>query len=97
MSSRNRGVTIKPQNREWLNTPDLHVQYTYEIGAAELILIEKYGLFFDDDYFYWQPRKKKDIIKRAPLYLYPQKGQGGRYVEKWQRHANDKQQTLDQA
>lgn len=58
---------------DWRNTRDLYVDYTYEIPEKALILLEKYGWFFDDEYFYYRPKKRPDIMKRMPLWAYPKK------------------------
>lgn len=84
--------------RDWLNAPyDPYTQYTYEIGAAEHFLLQEFGWFFDDEFFYWQPKKKKDIIKRAPLWMYPQRGIGGHWIEKWHKYSADSQTKLGAA
>lgn len=64
---------------EWKCTPDLY--NTYEnIDQADpklVAIIQRHGFSFDEQYFYWQPRQKNgtmaNIIKRRPLYWYPQK------------------------
>lgn len=81
---------------EWKCTPDLY--NTYEnlscVDAKMLLLIEKYGFFFDDEFFYWRPErngKKADIIKRRPLYWYPVKSTP---AEKSKRYVRGHQQKL---
>lgn len=65
---------------EWKNSPDLFNDYVHidecPWGMKQILL--QYGWFFDDDYFYWLPRCRKntkyvDVVKRRPLYWYPQK------------------------
>lgn len=58
---------------EWLNTRDLYVQYAYEDQPKRDQLIKEFGFCFDDQYFYWNPKKRPDIVKRAPIWLYPKK------------------------
>jgi len=80
---------------EWLNRPfQRYGQYTYEIPLKALGLINRYGWFFDDDYFYYIPRTRKDIMIRFPLWMYPQKGLSGKQIEKYQRYYSDKQVQL---
>lgn len=82
---------------EWLNRPfQRYGQYTYEIPEKAKFLIEKWGWFFDDEYFYYIPRTRKDIMVRFPIWMYPQKGLSGNEVEKWHRHAHEKQVLLFQ-
>ena len=69
---------------EWKNTRDLHNSYCYieECPHAMKQLLLQYKWFFDDDYFYWLVPFKKwvggkplysNVVKRRPLYFYPQK------------------------
>jgi hypothetical protein len=55
--------------RDWLNTKDPYVQYTYEISEKERQLLKLFGTFFNDAYAYWQPPKNLNILKRRPLWL----------------------------
>jgi hypothetical protein len=59
---------------EWKNSPDLYNDYVHleECPWAMAQLLKTYGWFFDDSFFYWQV-KDRDIVKRRPLYWYPQK------------------------
>lgn len=75
----NRGVQ---STLEWKNTPDLFNDYVYlhECPWAMRQILLRHGWFFDDDYFYWVVKHRKScyhrhgqIIKRRPLYWYPQK------------------------
>jgi hypothetical protein len=65
---------------EWKNTPDLYNDYCYleECSKAMALILKAYQWFFDDNFFYWlvKPRKTSrnvQIVKRRPLYWYPQK------------------------
>lgn len=54
------------------------MDWTYELSWKELRLLEMYPFFFDDEYWYWHPKTRRGavmrtIIKRAPLWTYPQK------------------------
>ena len=79
----------------WLNAPyNAYVRYTHEITEIEKRLVERYGWFFDDTFFYWQPKQNQNILKRAPLWMYPQKGLGGSKVEKHKYRFHEKQTKL---
>jgi len=65
---------------EWKNTPDLYNDYCYmeECPLSMQKLLLTYGWFFDDVYFYWLVRPRKtthniNVVKRRPLYWFPQK------------------------
>ena len=79
--------------KDWLNSFSLYRQYTYDIDAKARLLCEKYGWFFDDNYVYYFGPKRKDIILRVPVWLWPQKG-SGRFIEKYRRGSNEKQMKL---
>jgi hypothetical protein len=59
---------------EWKNTIDLFNDYVRleECPSAMAAILLRYGWFFDDLYFYWLV-KDRNIVKRRPLYWYPQK------------------------
>jgi len=62
---------------EWLNCPGPYAQYSYleQHDWRVARLLELYPFFFDDVYWYWKPKGKSAgaIIKRAPLWSYPNK------------------------
>jgi len=65
---------------EWKNTPDLYNDYCYLEECRPLMqkLLLRYTWFFDNEYFYWLVKHRKghrsgQIVKRRPLYWYPQK------------------------
>jgi hypothetical protein len=78
---------------EWLNSFSLYRQYTYQFSAKAKLLCERYGWFFDDEYAYYFGPKRKDIMLRVPIWLWPEKG-SGRFCEKSRRWAHDKQTRL---
>jgi hypothetical protein len=59
---------------EWKNTPDLYNDYVFfeECNRAMQLLLLEHGWMFDDEYFYWLVAGCR-IVKRRPLYWYPQK------------------------
>jgi hypothetical protein len=67
-------------NIEWKNTPDLYNDYCYleECPLVMQILLKAYNWIFDDNFFYWLVKHRKtsrniQIVKRRPLYWWPQK------------------------
>ena len=64
---------------EWLNSPGPYVQYTYDPDPRLVAIIRRYGFAFDDSYWFWIPRTRRGgelpllIVKRAPLWTYPNK------------------------
>lgn len=78
--------------KDWKNTRGLYVQYTYEITEKELFLLEKYGWFFDDVYFYFRQLRRPDILKKAPLWMHPKKCIP---AEKHKPYFHEKQVTLE--
>ena len=63
---------------EWLNTPSPYAQYTYDADPRLKQIILMYGFAFDDSFWYWIPRARRgelrtDIVKRSPLWTYPNK------------------------
>lgn len=74
-----RLVTLeRTEIMEWKCTPDLYNTYENidQVNPKLLAIIEKWGFCFDEDFFFWRPErngKKANIIKRRPLYWYPQK------------------------
>jgi hypothetical protein len=80
---------------EWLNRPfQTYGQYTYEIPQKARTILNRYGWFFDNDYFYYRPKKKQDIMIRIPLWMWPQKDFSGKEREKWRRISHEKQVKL---
>lgn len=84
---------------EWKNTPDLYTDYIQleEAPQKMLQLLTKYPFFFDEEFFYWQVKDRKGnlrpIIKRRPLYWYPQKSTP---AEKHRKMIWGKQLTLSE-
>jgi hypothetical protein len=80
------------ENLEWLNTPDLYVDYCHlsEVPQKALRLIRSYGQFFDESYSYWQPkdRHKKllPLLKRRPIWMTSKRMP----AEKWHMHIDTK-------
>jgi hypothetical protein len=75
---------------EWKNTPDLFNDYVHleecPWAMKQILLQNKW--FFDDDYFYWLPLPRKgtkhlDLVKRRPLYWYPQKNTPAEKVKRY--------------
>lgn len=79
----------------WIHGRSPFVDWTYEIDPKMLRILEKYPFVFDDEFWYWHPKTRrgaelKTIVKRAPLWTYPQKSvPAEKYVMK-----DPKQQVL---
>lgn len=57
---------------EWLNRPGPYGQYCYaDQNPRARVILSKYPFFFDDFFWYWNPKGRKDIIVRAPLWTFP--------------------------
>jgi hypothetical protein len=77
---------------EWKNSPDLFNDYVFleECPRAMAKILLKFGWFFDDIFFYWLVKGGK-IVKRRPLYWYPQKSTP---TEKARKYIRGKQTKL---
>lgn len=86
-------------NLEWLNSFGLYRQYAHidEFTASKKLrkLIEKYGQFFDDTFFYYTPRGKNNgkILLRVPLWM--DRNFGGKQVERHRQYRKGKQIKLE--
>lgn len=63
---------------EWIHSKSPYTDWTYQIPPKALRLLEFYPFFFDDEHWYWHPKTRKGainrtIMKRAPLWTYPNK------------------------
>ena len=58
---------------EWLNFRGPYGQYTRDPDPKMVTIIERWGFYFDDDFYYWIPKSKRNIVKRFPIWLYPQR------------------------
>ena len=56
---------------EWLNFHGPYGQYTRDPDPEMVKIIERWGFYFDDDYYYWSPPNRKDVVKRFPIWAYP--------------------------
>jgi len=80
--------------RDWVHSRSPYTDWTYTVSWKELRLLEIYPFFFDDDHWYWHPKTRKGavlrtILKRAPLWTYPNKSCGAEKHR--QRHPHQTQ------
>lgn len=81
---------------EWLRSFGKYVDYAI-LGTEPpklMKIIEKWGASFDEEYWYWIGGRKARYLKRAPSWMYGQKGLGGHFTEKRRRYSHEKQTKL---
>jgi hypothetical protein len=97
-SASKKGKKRKTQMTEWLHSFGKYVDYAV-LGTEPpklMKIIEKWGAAFDEEYWYWIGGRTVRYLKRAPVWMYGQKGLGGRFTEKRKPYVSGKQSKLSE-